>query len=118
MPLHFLGLAGMPRRIADYPDFYAEWNLISSLGSYISFISIIIFIYIVYDMVVNGNLGRINPYDNLSFTKHKLDFLLLMKPLFLKKDIGYSFQFGFQDPGSMLFECIIDLHHDIMFLLI
>jgi len=49
LPMHFLGLAGMPRRIPDYPDAYAEWNAIASFGSYLSALSAILFLYIVYD---------------------------------------------------------------------
>jgi cytochrome c oxidase subunit 1 len=42
-PQHFLGLAGMPRRIADYPDAYAGWNYISSLGAYVSTAGLVVF---------------------------------------------------------------------------
>jgi cytochrome c oxidase subunit 1 len=46
-PMHFLGLAGMPRRIPDYPDAYAGWNAVASYGSYISLLSVFLFFYIV-----------------------------------------------------------------------
>jgi len=53
-PMHFLGLAGMPRRIPDYPDAFAAWNSIASLGSYLSALSAILFFYIVYETLTNG----------------------------------------------------------------
>ena len=42
-PMHFLGLAGMPRRIADYPEAFAGWNFVASIGSYISFAGLLVF---------------------------------------------------------------------------
>ena len=118
MPLHFLGLAGMPRRIADYPDFYKGWNVIASIGSYISLIATFIFIYTVYYMLVYGAKGRKNPYSNSFITYSRFLHLIAVKKIVINRDIAYDFQFGFQDVGSSLFECIIDLHHDIMFLLL
>jgi len=47
-PMHFLGLAGMPRRIPDYPDAFAGWNAIASYGSYISIVASLFFFYVVY----------------------------------------------------------------------
>lgn len=52
-PMHFLGVAGMPRRIPDYPDMYSSWNYLCSLGSLISFASTVFFFYIVYSMFKN-----------------------------------------------------------------
>jgi heme/copper-type cytochrome/quinol oxidase subunit 1 len=49
-PMHFLGIAGMPRRISDYPDIYWSWNYMSSVGSLISVFGVIIFLRMVYEM--------------------------------------------------------------------
>jgi cytochrome c oxidase subunit 1 len=44
-PQHFLGLAGMPRRYIDYPDAYAGWNTISSYGSYVAAVGVLVFLF-------------------------------------------------------------------------
>jgi cytochrome c oxidase subunit I len=38
-------LSGMPRRIADYPDAFANWNMVASIGSYISFAGVLVFLF-------------------------------------------------------------------------
>ena len=53
-PMHFLGIAGMPRRIPDYPDAYSGWNAVASYGSYISAISTLFFFYVVYVTFTEG----------------------------------------------------------------
>jgi len=57
--MHFLGLAGMPRRIPDFPDAFSGWNAVASFGSYISAISALLFFYIVYVTLTTPN-ERVN----------------------------------------------------------
>jgi cytochrome c oxidase subunit 1 len=57
-PMHFLGLAGMPRRIPDYPDSYTVWNAIATFGSYFSTVGTLIFFTSIYIMLVNNQENK------------------------------------------------------------
>ena len=54
-PMHFLGVAGMPRRVPDYPDAFYIFNFISSCGSCLSIFSLIIFIILIIDSFFKQN---------------------------------------------------------------
>ena len=62
-PMHFLGLSGMPRRIPDYPDAYADWNIIATFGSCISLTSLGFFFVIVWKLFTEGSaLSKIDKF--------------------------------------------------------
>jgi cytochrome c oxidase subunit 1 len=61
-PMHFLGLAGMPRRYADYPDAFADWHRISSIGAYISAIGLLFFIYGLFEAFWRKRIAAGNPW--------------------------------------------------------
>ena len=61
-PQHFLGLAGMPRRIPDYPDAYAGWNVVSSIGAYIAAASAVFFMYVIWRTFTAGEKVADNPW--------------------------------------------------------
>ena len=71
-PQHFLGLAGMPRRIPDYPDAYEGFNMISSVGTYIAAAGTVLFIYIAIKTITSGEKCPNNPWgdgaDTLEWT--------------------------------------------------
>jgi cytochrome c oxidase subunit 1 len=61
-PMHFVGLAGMPRRYADYPDAFAGWNYVSSIGSFISAAGVIVFLLCMAEAFMRKRVAGDNPW--------------------------------------------------------
>jgi len=61
-PQHFLGMAGMPRRYHDYPDVYAGWNMVSSVGVAITAVGTLLWFYIAISTIRSGRLCEANPW--------------------------------------------------------
>uniref|UniRef100_UPI0026E3C928 cytochrome c oxidase subunit I n=1 Tax=Chasmomma nigrum TaxID=1740226 RepID=UPI0026E3C928 len=85
-PQHFLGLAGMPRRYSDYPDAYTAWNIISTIGSTISLVSIIFFMIIIWKSMIKQRQviypmqlnSSIEWYQNIPPAEHSYSELPLL----------------------------------------
>ncbi|MBT6407329.1 MAG: cytochrome c oxidase subunit I, partial [Rhodospirillaceae bacterium] len=82
-PQHFLGLAGMPRRIPDYPDAYAGWNMVSSVGSVVSAVGALIFLVLVWRTLTAGEKAGDNPWGEGATT---LEWSLPSPPAFHSYD--------------------------------
>jgi heme/copper-type cytochrome/quinol oxidase subunit 1 len=78
-PQHFLGMAGMPRRIPDYPDVYEGWNYVSSIGSYIGGAAAIFFLYVVYRLYKDKVKVPNNPWGDGA---HTLEWTVSSPPPF------------------------------------
>ena len=82
-PMHFTGLAGMPRRIPDYPDAFAGWNAISTYGSYISAIGVLVFLFAIWRGFAAGEEAGENPWGEGATT---LEWTLPSPPAFHSYD--------------------------------
>ena len=61
-PMHFLGLAGMPRRYVDYPDAFAGWNYVSSIGAFISGAGVLVFLLCMAEAFMRKRIAGDNPW--------------------------------------------------------
>nr|ASS35819.1 cytochrome c oxidase subunit 1 [Acarapis woodi] len=74
-PQHFLGLNGMPRRYSEYPDMFTNFNMISSMGSILSSLSFMFFIFLLTESFKSN---RFSIYIN--FPNSMIEFNLGMIP--------------------------------------
>jgi cytochrome c oxidase subunit 1 len=77
-PQHFLGLAGMPRRIPDYSTQFADWNMVSSIGAFGFGLSQLLFAYIVWSTARAGVKASDKVWD--SGAPHGLEWTLSSPP--------------------------------------
>ena len=75
-PQHFLGLRGIPRRYTDYPDSYLSWNIISSIGSFISILRLSILLFTIWEALAKKRL-----IINIFFLNSSLEWLNYFPPL-------------------------------------
>ena len=75
-PQHFLGLAGMPRRIPDYSIQFTDWNMISSIGGFVFGFSQLMFAYLVYKTIKGGEKAS----DQVWEGAHGLEWTLTSPP--------------------------------------
>ena len=142
-PMHYLGLAGMPRRISDYPDSFWGWNSVASLGSTVSIVSFILFFILIYLLFINkinvNSASWINEFwfFNIFIFISKLIKIILLKIIenvnknklkvfnttnfilnIINLDYPKPWQTFFHQSGSPYIKNLITLHENIMFILV
>ncbi len=65
-PMHLIGVQGMPRRVADYPEQFAAWNLVISVSSFVLGLSTLVFLYNVISSWRGGPRAPANPWRSLT----------------------------------------------------
>lgn len=116
-PMHFLGLAGMPRRIPDYAETFIYYNKVASFGSWISTISLIVFFITIFDSFSSFNLVKYFNYNII--LNHPYQFKLKNKIPYeswfsLAQKMPDKSKHFFNDPATEVMENLVDLHQDIM----
>jgi len=121
--MHFLGLAGMPRRIPRYPNVYEHLNNISSFGVLISTFSTFIFLIVLYRLLCPQNLVKAfddiikNLLNSVQINYKKLKTTKTISTALSAQGIEKGVSY-FQEPGSSDMAAIIVTHNNLCYLLI
>ena len=67
-PMHFLGLAGMPRRYADYPAQFTDFNMVSSIGAFIAGFGVLVFLVMLIEAFIRKRPAGDNPWGPYATT--------------------------------------------------
>jgi cytochrome c oxidase subunit 1 len=78
-PMHFVGAQGMPRRYVDYPDAFAQWNLVSSIGYAVTLVGVALFLLVLLEAAVRRREAEPNPWGDGATT---LEWTLSSPPPF------------------------------------
>ena len=98
-PMHFVGIDGMPRRVADYAEQYATWNVIISISAFIFGASFLIFLYNMIASWRHGPLAEGNPWR-----AHSIEWQVSSPPPVFNFDeiptvVGGPYEYGV--PGAV-----------------
>lgn len=111
-PMHFMGLAGMPRRITDYPDAFFALNAMASLGAILGVLSFFIFLFCIFKSLQEIDL---RPYKDMGLLP-KVCFLSLSS--YRRNTESFHNVYTFPDSGGVYSDNIFECHQDALSLFI
>lgn len=121
--MHFLGMAGMPRRVSDYPDIFWGLNSWASFGSSITFFSLIVFFSGVYISLFYFDINNFFFTQQINMYKRcriNVPFFFLIVGQFMENNVNSNIfsKFHFQNSANVYADNIYAFHETLMVLLI